>query len=88
MPASKHSKQLSVLLPESEVLRFKSVAARRGVSFQEAIYQALTAWASEVSNGSPEPLDALQGSLAHVDTGILMRQEKETELSKDRRWYR
>jgi len=34
----------------------------------------------------PWPLDALEGSLADVDIETLMRQERETELAKDRRW--
>jgi len=39
-----------------------------------------------VLKDSPEPLDALEGSLSHVDVESLMRQEKEAELAKDQRW--
>jgi len=73
-------------MPELEVRRFKSLAVNRGVSVQEAVHQALVLWASEIRNASPDPLDALEGSLADVDVESLMQQEKETELGKDRRW--
>ena len=86
MPASKHFKVLSVRLPEPEVRRFKSLAASRGVSVQEAVHQALETWASETRNTPSEPLDALEGSLAEVDVETLMRQERETEMAKDVRW--
>jgi Ribbon-helix-helix protein, copG family len=85
MPASKQLKILSVRLPESEIRRFKSLAASRGVSVQDAVHQALQSWASEAQNISTEPLDALEGSLADVDVISLMRREKKVELSKDRR---
>ena len=77
---------MSVRLPEPEVRRFKSVAISRGVSLQEAVHQALETWASQIQKTPPEPLDALEGSLADVDIEILMRQERETERAKDRRW--
>jgi hypothetical protein len=87
MPASKQLKILSVRLPESEIRRFKSLAASRGVSVQEAVHEALQSWASEAQNISTEPLDALEGSLADVDVMSLMRREKKAELTKDRRQY-
>ena len=86
MPASKHLKVLSVRLPESEVRQFKSLAASRGVSIQQAVHQALKSWAVEIRQPSPEPLDALEGSLADVDVFRLMREERENESNKDRRW--
>jgi hypothetical protein len=76
---------LSVRLPESEVRRFKSLAASRGVSVQQAVHQALTSWASQTPRNSSEPLDALQGSLGGVDIERLMRQARKRELRKDRR---
>jgi hypothetical protein len=85
MPASTQLKILSVRLPESEIRRFKSLAASRGVSVQDAVHEALQSWASEAQNISTEPLDALEGSLADVDVMSLMRREKKAELSKDRR---
>ena len=85
MPASKHLKVLSVRLPEMQVRRIKGLAASRGVSLQEAVHQALESWSLERPHTALEPLDSLQGSLAEVDVGRLMRQEKEFELSKDRR---
>ena len=86
MPASMHLKILSVRMPAAQLRRIKSLAASRGVSVQEAVHQALERWASEAPNKSPEPLDALQGSLADVDIENLMRREKEAELAKDRSW--
>ena len=85
MLASLQLKVLSVRLPELQVRRIKSLAATRGVSVQEAVHQALEVWASQIALPSPEPLDSLQGSLAEVDIAGLMRQEKQFELSKDRR---
>jgi Ribbon-helix-helix protein, copG family len=84
MPASKHLKVLSVRLPEMEVRRFKSLAARRGVSVQEAVHQALKAWASQIQKTPLEPLDVLEGSLADVDIKNLMRHERKVEFIKDR----
>jgi len=84
MPASQHLKVLSVRLPEPEVRRFKSIAAVRGVSVQEAVHQALNAWASPIPK-LPQ-LDTLEGSLADVDVESLMQQEKKAELDKDRSW--
>jgi hypothetical protein len=86
MQASKQIKVLSVRLPETEVRRFKSLAASRGVSLQEAVQQALEIWSAETRKMPPEPLEALEGSLADVDIEALMRQDREAELRKDRRW--
>lgn len=44
----------------------------------------MEAWASENTERSVEPLNALQGSLANVDVFRLLREEKETEHRKDR----
>jgi hypothetical protein len=57
-----------------------------GVSAQEAVHQALETWASEIQTTPPELLDAIDGSLADVDIETLMRQERETEMTKDGRW--
>lgn len=84
MPASKHLRVLSVRLPESEVRRFKSLAASRGISVQTAVHQALESWASGIDRTPPEPLDVLEGLLADVDIVSLMRQEKEAEFGRDR----
>jgi hypothetical protein len=86
MPASKQLRVLSVRLPEPDVRRFKSLAASRGVSLQDAVHQALEAWISLVPKANPEPLDSLQNSLADVDVEKIMRADKEAELAKDRRW--
>jgi hypothetical protein len=75
---------LPVRLPESEVRRFKSIAASRGVSVQEAVREALNAWASQMPK--LPPLETLEGSLADVDVENLMHREKKAELDKDRGW--
>jgi Ribbon-helix-helix protein, copG family len=85
MTASKHSKMLSVRLPEPELRRIKSLAANRGVSLQEAVQEALEAWSAQLPTALP-PLDALQGSLAGVDLEQLRRRESKAERIKDRRW--
>jgi predicted DNA binding CopG/RHH family protein len=46
MSASKQLKILSVRLPEQEVRTFKSIAAQRGVSLQEAVHEALASLSS------------------------------------------
>ena len=85
MPASQHLKVLSVRLPEPQFRRFKSLAARRGVSLQEAVHQALEAWAgSPMPQPALEPLQALEGSLGSVDVESLRNQEREAELQRDR----
>lgn len=84
MPASQHSKVLSVRLPESELRRFKSLASSRGVSLQEAVHEAIEAWSTMPRDAQLEPWNALEGSLADVDTDKLLRAERESELAKDR----
>lgn len=86
MPASEHAKTLSVRLPEAELRRFKSLAAARGVSVQDAVHQALDVWAMLPPKERPEPLNALEGSLADVDVESLIRDQKEAERAKERRW--
>jgi len=86
MPASKQRRILSVRLPEPQLRRIKSLAASRGVTIQEAVQQALDIWASHLQPVAAVPLDALQGSLRHVDVEKLMRQDRHAELKKDRRW--
>ena len=85
MNTSNQLRMLSVRLAEADVRRFKSVAATRGVSVQEAVHEALEAWASETRYTPSEPLDSLEGSLAGVDVLGFLRQEKAAELSKDQR---
>ena len=86
MPASKQIAVLSVRLPEPELRRIKTLAASRGVTLQEAVHQALEVWASHRKPATALPLDALQGSLGRLDVEKLMRQERTSELAKDRRW--
>ena len=47
--------------------RIKSLAALRGVSLQEAVYQALEAWASQPQPGDTRTLDKQPGPLAGSD---------------------
>jgi hypothetical protein len=58
------------------------------VSVQEAIREALEAWASPRPVTPPDSLQALQGSLADVDVEKLLREEREAELAKDQRWQK
>jgi hypothetical protein len=85
MPVSKQIKVLSVRLPVAEVRRLKILAAGRGVTVQEAVHEAIEAWASQPPVKDCEPLDALQGSLADVDFEALFRAERETERAHERR---
>jgi len=84
MTAKKPMRILSVRLPESELRRVKSLAASRGVTVQEAVYEALDAWASQNSTTPPDPLTALQGSLADVDVDDLLQNERELEQNRYR----
>ena len=85
MPATKQIGVLSVRLPASELRRIKSVAARRGVTLQEAVHEALDAWASRTrSMLMLPPLDSLEGSLADVNLEKLMREDRKSEFAKDR----
>jgi hypothetical protein len=83
MTATRHWRILSVRLPDTEIRRFKSLAAARGVSVQTAVHQALEAWSAEETQTATEPLDSLQGSLADVDVFQLLREERETEQRKE-----
>jgi hypothetical protein len=74
---------LSVRLPEADLRRFKSTAAARGVSLQEAVRIALQTWtAGEIA---PPTLDELQGSLRGVDLLGVLRAAKRSEDAKSRR---
>jgi hypothetical protein len=86
MSASRQWKILSVRLTESDLRRFKSIAASRGLKLQEAVHQALEAWMSLVPRTDPAPLDTLQSSLASVDIENTMHADKEAELAEDLRW--
>ncbi len=83
MLASKQLKLLSVRLPEAEIRRFKSIAASKGVSLQEAVHEAIHAWTYKVPVIPSESLDSLQGSLAGVDIERLRREDRDRERMKD-----
>ena len=88
MPASKQIAVLSVRLPASKLRRIKSLAASRGVTLQEAVDQALEAWALHRRPAVPLPLDALEGSLAgSMSRGSCGRTAK-PNLPKRRATYR
>jgi hypothetical protein len=74
---------LSIRLPEPQLRRFKSIAAIRGVSMQEAVQEALELWASNISQAPLEPLDQMQGSLAGTDFEKLRREDRDTELAHE-----
>ena len=62
-----HIKRLSIRLPDLELRRIKALAALRGVSLQEAVQQALEAWASQPHPGDTHALDQQPGSFAGAD---------------------
>ena len=78
-------KLLSVRLPESEIRRFKILAASRGVSLQEAAHQAIQAWTSDESKNLVASLEALRGSLAGFDIDRAKREEREAEREREAR---
>ena len=84
MPANKQISVLSVRLPQPELRRIKSLAASRGITLQEAVHQALQAWAFKSRPTVLPPLDALEGSLSGVDVDKIMRGDRRSELAKDR----
>ena len=84
MTASKQISVLSVRLPQTELRRFKSLAARRGVTLQKAVRDALRAWESNNGPNRILSLDELQGSLAGFDAARAMREDREHELAKDK----
>jgi hypothetical protein len=84
MTASKQIAVLSVRLPQFQLRRIKSLAASRGVTLQEAVRQALDAWAHRLNPAVLLPLDELEGSLAGIDVTKIMREDRKAELAKDR----
>ena len=88
MPANKQVSVLSVRLPASQLRRVKCMAASRGVTLQEAVHQALQAWAFNAKPARPLSLDALEGSLAGVDVEKIMIEDRKSELAKDRARFR
>jgi Ribbon-helix-helix protein, copG family len=61
---SNRTKLLAVRLPEADKRRIKSLAASQGLSLQEAVRQAIEAWASQLQPESLLPLQPLPGSQA------------------------
>lgn len=86
MPASKHVKLLSVRLPEADLRRYKSVALNRGLTVQEAVYQALESWASKIPTFESDDFEKLEGSLAGIDVMGLLKKEKQAGRRKERLW--
>ena len=84
MPANKQIAVLSVRLPASKLRRIKSLAASRGVTLQEAVDQALEAWALHLKPAVLLPPDALEGSLAGIDVERIMREGRKAGLAKER----
>ena len=73
MSVDKPVKLLAVRFPEAEMRRIKSLAALQGLSLQEAVHQALEAWAAKLPpEGAPPqpeaapPLGPRPGPLAGV----------------------
>src|SRR5271165_1234343 len=79
-------KRLAVRLPEPAMRRIKALAALRGVSLQEAVQQALEAWASQPQPGDTHALDQQPGSFAGADLEKL-RPPNRAATAKPRRRF-
>jgi len=55
MLTHKRTKLLAVRMPEADKRRIKSLAASRGMTLQEAVHQALEAWASQLQPEGVRP---------------------------------
>jgi hypothetical protein len=84
MTASRQIGILSVRLPAGDLRRFKSLAASRGVTLQQAVQEALRAWASPSKMADVVPLHRLRGSLAGFNVDKVRREERQFELAKDK----
>jgi len=85
MPINRQMARLSVRFPKTELSRIKKLAASRGLTLQEAVHQALEAWASPGTHTKTASLESLQGCLAGVNVGKLMHDERRAELARYRR---
>ena len=90
MQVDKPFKLLAVRFPEVEMRRIKSLAALQGLSLQEAVHQALEAWAAKVQPGGasrldPRPPDALPDSVGSGDVQKPRRQSNAAKRALDRR---
>jgi hypothetical protein len=74
MMANQSTKLLAVRLPEAEKRRIKSLAASQGLSLQEAVHQAMEAWASQLGAEGALPFVPLSGSQASSDVQKAGRQ--------------
>ena len=79
---TKNTKLLAVRLPEADKRRFKSLAASRGISLQDAVHQALEAWASQLQPDGTPSLDLRPGPLAGVDSKKPSRQDRAAKRTK------
>jgi hypothetical protein len=64
--ANEPTKLLAVRLPEAEKRRIKSLAASQGLTLQEAVHQAMEAWASKLQAEGALPVAPLADPLARV----------------------
>jgi hypothetical protein len=60
-------KLLAVRVPEAERRRIKSLAASQGLTLQEAVHQAMEAWASQLQAEGAFTLAPLPGAPAGTD---------------------
>ncbi len=82
---TKHTKLLAVRLPESEKRRIKSLAASQGLSLQEAVHQALAAWASRLQPEAATFLGPLPDAPAGADVEKSKRPNRARKSAQGRR---
>ena len=72
----KHTKLLAVRLPEAEKRRFKMLAASQGLTLQQAVHEAIEAWASKLQREDTPPLNPLATAPASADSQKPRRQDR------------
>ena len=85
MLTDKRTKLLAIRLPEADKRRIKSLAASRGMTLQEAVHQALEAWASQLQPEGAPPLGPLPGPRAGADLQKPRRQGRAAKRTQDKR---
>jgi ribbon-helix-helix CopG family protein len=80
---TKNTKLLAVRLPEADKRRFKSLAASRGISLQEAVRQALEVWASQLQPEGAPTLYPPPGSLAGADSKKPRQRNRAAKRTQD-----
>jgi hypothetical protein len=77
-------KLLAVRLPEAERRRIKSLAASQGLTLQEAVHQAMEAWASQLQAEGAFTLAPLPGFPTGTDLPKTKRRRRVGKSSPDK----